>query len=242
MLIKNKAIVLKTVDYSETSVVLKCFTDTHGMQSFMVNGVRSKKGSIRPSQLQPLTLLELECYHQQNKNLQRIKELQCVPQLMSMHFDLVKSSIGIFMAEVIHKTVKDENHVDAPLFTFLYNSIQILDLQNDKVANFPIYFLVHLTKYLGFFPKGLFSETTNGFDLREGIFEAYSERNPYQLSPLLSQKLSYIIQHSVLDVNQFDINYQQRAQLLDCLIEYFQQHIEGLLDIKSHKILAEVLG
>jgi DNA repair protein RecO (recombination protein O) len=242
MLIKCKAIILKTVDYSENSVVLKCLTDTHGIQSYMVNGVRSKKGSIRPSQLLPLTLLELESYHQQNKNLQRIKELRCVPQLKSMHFDLLKSSIGIFMGEVIHKLIKDENHIDIPLFTFLYNSIQILDLQSEQTANFPICFMVHLTKYLGFFPKGTFSETTNGFDTKEGIFEPYDVRNPYQLSPVLSEKLSYIIQHSIAENDELSITYAQRTQLLDYMIDYYKQHIEGVLDLKSHKVLAAVLS
>lgn len=242
MLIKCKAIVLKTVDYSENSVVLKCFTDTHGIQSYMVNGVRSKKGAIKPSHLLPLSLLELESYHQQNKGLQRIKELRCVPQLKSIHFDLRKSSIGIFMAEVIHKIIKDENHSDLPLFTFLYNSIQILDLQSERVVNFPIHFLVHFTKYLGFNPKGEFTQSTNGFDTREGIFEPYDIRNPYQLTAALSEKFSMLIQSDMVDGGALEITYEQRTQLLDWLIEYYKQHIEGVLDIKSHKILAEVLS
>src|SRR6478735_6229471 len=112
MLVKCKAIVVKTVDYSETSVVLKCFTDTYGIQSYMVNGVRSAKGSIKPSHLMPLSLLELELYYQQNKSLHRIKELKCVPPLKTIHFDMIKSAVGMFMAEVIHKTVRDENHND----------------------------------------------------------------------------------------------------------------------------------
>jgi DNA repair protein RecO (recombination protein O) len=242
MLIKCKAIILKTVDYSENSVVLKCLTDTHGIQSYMVNGVRSKKGSIKPSHLLPLTLLELESYHQQNKGLQRIKELRCVPQLKSLHFDLYKSAIGIFMAEVIHKIVKDENHIDMPLFTFLYNSIQILDLQTEQTGNFPIFFLVHLTKYLGFYPKGSFTESTNGFDTREGLFEEYSIRNPFQLSPELSEKLFTVLQYSIADNFEVSIPYQQRTQLLELMIDYYKEHIEGVLDIKSHKVLAEVLG
>jgi DNA repair protein RecO (recombination protein O) len=242
MLIKCRAIILKTVDYSESSVVLKCLTDTHGLQSYMVNGVRSKKGSIKPSQLLPLTLLELESYHQQNKNLQRIKELRCVPQLKTIHFDLYKSAIGIFMAEVIHKVIKDENHSDLPLFTFLYNSVQILDLQTEPAANFPLYFLVHLTRYLGFYPKGIYSIDTNGFDIREGLFEAYSDRNPFQLAPVLSEYISYIMGHSIAHNYERTIPHQQRTQLLDLMIEYYKEHVEGVLDIKSHKVLAEVLG
>jgi DNA repair protein RecO (recombination protein O) len=242
MLIKCKAIVIHTVNYSESSVVLKCFTDLHGVQSYMVNGVRSKKGSIKPSQLMPLSLLELEVYHQPQKNLQRIKELKCSPQLKTIHFDLVKSTIGIFVAELIHKTVKEDNHTDIPLFTFLYNSIQILDLQDDKVSNFPLFFLLQLSKYLGFYPKGNYTQTTNGFDFREGVFELYNEQNTFQLSPKLSECISRLLLCDATHFQEITLTQLQRSTLLEVMIDYYKQHVSGFLELKSPKILSEILA
>jgi DNA repair protein RecO (recombination protein O) len=242
MLFKCKAIVIKTIDYSENSVVLKCFTDTHGVQSYMVNGVRSKKGSIKPSHLLPLSLLELEAYHQQQKNLQRIKELKCSPQLQSLHFDMVKSSVGIFIAEVVNKVLREDNQPDPPLFSFMYHTIQLLDLEGDKVNNFPLFFLLQLTRYLGFHPKGLYGLETNGFDFREGIFEPYNARNPYQLTPSLSEKMSMLLQSNSLTYKDVSMNYADRTALLEHTIDYYREHITGFLDLKSHKVLAEVLG
>jgi DNA repair protein RecO (recombination protein O) len=242
VLTKCKAIVVKTINYSETSVVLKCYTDLFGIQSYMVNGVRSKKGSIKPSQLMPLTLLEIEAYHQQNKNLQRIKELKCVPQLHSLHFDIVKSSVGIFMAEVMHKCIQEENHADHAMFTFLHSTIQLLDLQPQSVANFPVFFLLHLSKYLGFKPKGQYTEATNGFDFREGVFEQYYSQNPYQLSPELSLIISELLHHAIEEVINIKMDQTSRSVLLNSLIEYFQTHVEGFYEVNSHKILSEVLA
>lgn len=242
MLLKCKAIVIKTIDYSENSVVLKCFTDTHGVVSYMVNGVRSKKGAIRPSHLLPLSLLELEAYHQQQKNLQRIKELKCIPQLHSLHFDMVKSAVGIFMAEVMNKVLREENQPDPPLFSFLYHAIQLLDLENGKVNNFPLFFLLQLTRYLGFHPKGKYTEETNGFDFKEGIYEQYDARNPYQLSPLLSEKMSLLLHTTTLEYKDVMMSYTDRTALLEYTLDYYREHIVGFLDLKSHKILAEVLA
>lgn len=242
MLVKNKAIVIKTVDYSETSVVLKCLTDNHGIQSYMINGVRSAKGNIKPSHLLPLSLLDLEVYYQQNKTLHRIKELKCTPQLKSIHFDMVKSAVGMFMAEVIHKVVRDENDKDAPLFSFLYNHIQLLDLQSDAVSNYPLYFLLQLSRYLGFFPKGIYSEDTNGFDTKEGVFERYDARNPYQLSPPQSFKISALMYAPASDFHLVQLNNEERRVLLEVMIEYYREHITDFFDLKSHKILAEVLA
>lgn len=242
MLLKCKAIVIKTIDYSETSVVLKCYTDEFGVQSYMINGVRSKKGSIKPSHLLPLSLLELEAYHQQNKNLQRIKELKCVPQLKTVHFDMVKSAVGMFIAEVMNKTLREENHPDLPLFSYLYNTIQVLDLETEKVSNFPLYFLLQLTRYLGFYPKGTYDAQSNGFDTREGLFDAYDARNPFQLDPELSASLSELLRCSAAEFSGIAIGYEQRTRLLEHMIDYYREHITGFIDMKSHKVLAEVLS
>jgi DNA repair protein RecO (recombination protein O) len=181
-------------------------------------------------------------YYQQNKTLHRIKELKCVPPLKTIHFDMIKSAVGMFMAEVIHKTVRDENHIDTPLFSFLYNSIQILDLQTEAVGNYPLYFLIQLSRYLGFFPKGIYSETTNGFDTREGIFEVYDARNPFQLSPNLSQKVSNLLHASAATFHEVQLGGEERRLLLEVMIDYYREHITDFFDMKSHKVLAEVLA
>ena len=241
-LIKCRAIVIRTVNYSENSVVLKCFTSTHGIQSYLVNGVRSKKGTIKPSQLQPLTLLELESYYQQNKNLQRIKELKCTPTLSHLHFDIIKSSIGIFIAEVMNKSFHEEDQVDEPMFEFLFHSIQILDIEQNNISNFPSYFLLQLSRYLGFFPRGIFTEQTNGFELKEGCFEKYDQRNPFQVDPILSEKFSQLLQADFDQYKNISLTNLQRTSLMDFLIEYYQQHIHGFGELRSHKILSEVLN
>jgi DNA repair protein RecO (recombination protein O) len=124
MLTKTRAIVIKTINYSENSVILKCFTEEFGLQSYLINGVKNKKGAIKPSHLLPLNLLDLDVYHQLNKNLQRIKELKCQPIIKNMHYSLLKSSIGIFIGEVLNKTIQAENQADKNLFEFLFTFIQ----------------------------------------------------------------------------------------------------------------------
>ncbi len=241
-LTKCRAIVIRTINYSENSVVLKCFTSIHGVQSYLVNGVRSKKGSIRPSQLQPLTLLELETYYQQNKNLQRIKELKCTPSLLNLHYDIIKSSIGIFMAEVINKSISEEDQLDEPLFEFLFHAIQILDIEQENTSNFPLYFLIQLTRYMGFFPKGEYTDETNGFEIREGSFERYDIRNPFQVEPFLSEKLSQLLLSDFTQYKSILLTNTQRNTLLNFMIEYYQQHIHGFGELRSNKVLSEVLS
>lgn len=240
MLSKCKAIVIKTINYSETSVVLTCYTDMYGIQTYMVNGVRSKKGAIRPSQLMPLTLIELEAYHQQNKNMQRIKELRCTPALKTLHFDMTKSAIGMFVSEIIYKIIREENQTDEALFGFLFSAIQLLDIKQ-KVTNFPAYFLLQLSKYLGFWPKGTYTATTNSFDWHEGEFKAFDPLNPSHIEPAMSQIIAELLTATFDNFDEVNVVYQKRIELHEHLLQFYQNHTDTLHEVKSHKVLAEVL-
>lgn len=242
MLVKCKGIVIKTIDYSESSVILKCFTDAHGLQSYLINGVRKNKGQIRPSQLLPLTLLELEVYHQQNKNLQRIKELKCSPPLHQLHFSMVKSSIGMFVSEVLNRSIREEHQADKALFDFIYHAIQLLDIEQQKLSNFPIYFLVQLSRYLGFYPQYQNSGTgTMGFNFKDGAFEFFDEHNPFQFDVVSSSLLLEFLEAGYELQKEFQIHASHRKQLLNHLIVYYNEHLNGFSNMRSHEILAEVL-
>lgn len=241
MLRKCKAIVIGTVNYSENSVVLKCYTDQFGLQGYMVNGLKSKRASIKPSQLMPLTLLEIEVYHQQNKSLHRIKELKCTPILNDLHFNLLKSSVGMFVAELLGKCLREENNPDEQLFDFVFHSIQILDITEDSLANFPVFFMIHLSKYLGFFPKLNYSDSCNTFSLHEGIFVAENIAVPDACNPQLSENIYQLAKASFDNLFSLRISYANRVKLLEVLIKYYQIHLMVFGELKSPKVLNEVM-
>ncbi|MBC7382052.1 MAG: DNA repair protein RecO [Bacteroidia bacterium] len=242
MLKKCNAIVIGTLNYSENSVILKCFTDLHGLQSYLINGVKGNKAAIRPSQLMPLTLLELEVYHQHNKNLHRIKELKCTPVLSGLHFDMVKSAIGMFIAELTGKCLRNENEEDRNLFNYLFNAIQILDVTNESLANFPVFFMIQLSKYLGFYPKMNYSAQANSFSLYEGIFIPYNPAKPDVCNPTLSFILFELIGARFETFSQIRISHADRMILLDRMIRYFKLHLMVFGELNSPKILNVVMA
>jgi DNA repair protein RecO (recombination protein O) len=240
MLGKLRAIVISTIPYSENSVVLKCYTDLYGIQSYMVNGVRSKKGAIKPSQLQVLSLLELDTFHQQNKNLQRIKELKCSPTLYHIHFDLLKSSIALFISELLNKCLKEENQVDKQLFDFLFNTIQFIDLQESSLANVPCFFMAHLSKYLGFFPENFHEKDRMFFSLREGLFVDSNEFTSEVLSKQESDLLKRLLNSNLSNLFEIETSREIRKQLLEALIRYYQIHLHQFSELNSNRILNEI--
>ncbi|MDQ1148305.1 DNA repair protein RecO [Sphingobacterium zeae] len=151
MLNKTRAVVLKTTNYSESSLVAQLYTEHFGMQSYLIAGARKPKGKIKANILQPLHLLEIVATHKDNGSLQRISEARQAPALQEIPYDIVKSSLALFLNEILYKILKEQEH-DSYLFEFIHQSILWLDQSHSNLANFHLVFLIKLTRFLGFYP------------------------------------------------------------------------------------------
>lgn len=243
MIEKCRGIILHTLDYAESSVVVKCYTDAFGLQSYIINGVRSnRKSGIRPSHLMPLSLLELDVYHQQNKNLQRIKELKCAPVLHRLHFDPVKRSLALFMGEVLTRCIREEDQPDAALFSFLFHSLQWIDLTEEVPAVYPVYFMLQLSKYMGFYPKAEGLLQAKCFSLHEGIFRADEREGLDYIYGEMLQGFCDLYTASLESLAQNKLKPAIRRELLQRMIRYYQLHLMPFGELKSPAVLQEVLG
>ena len=239
MLNKTRGIVLHHIKYSETSVIVTIYTETFGRQSYIINGVRSKKAKIKANILQPLFLLDMEVYHKPKRELQRVKEIQNAFVFNSLPFDIRKSSLAIFIAEILYKTIQ-EQEPNPDLFEYLYNSIQVLELKTEGISNFHLYFLIHLSKYLGFFPNNNFSESNCFFDLKAGRFVLIKPMHSFCLDAEQSKILSQLLEFSENQHETLKISYKNRIFLLEKILNYYLLHNEGVSNIKSLSVLKEV--
>src|SRR3954470_10795259 len=122
MLHKTRGIVFKTTDYGESSVIVQVFTEKFGLQSYLINGVKKPKAKISRNMLQPLHLLDMVVYHKSAGNVQRIYELKTSPVLLSIPYDVIKSSMAMFLNEVLYKAIKQQT-ADENLFDFVFSAI-----------------------------------------------------------------------------------------------------------------------
>jgi len=188
---KTKGIVLRTVKYGDTSVIVTIFTELFGIQSYIVNGVRSssKKTAGKSNLFQPAALLELVVYHNELKNIQRIREYKWAFLYRHIFFDIIKNAVALFMVELLQKTLKQpENNPE--LFYFIEDAFMHLDEASDQVlANFPLYFALHLAGFYGFQFSDRYSEKTpfsicrKGNLLPSGHCIVFTCRNPTAISP-----------------------------------------------------------
>ena len=239
MLHKTRGIVFHVTDYSESSVVAKIYTELFGLQSYLINSVRKKNPKVKPTVLQPLALIDLVIYHKERNGLQRLSEVSNNPALKSIPFDIRKSSSILFMNEVLLKSVKEEE-ANLSLFGFIFNSVQLMDMQDKIHSDFHLVFLIQLTKYLGFYPQENFSEATDVFNLQDGIFQEDAPVLPAFISHPLSEYFYQLLKSSLNYSDDPKIPIQYKRQLIEKILEYYELHISGFGNVKSHKVLEEV--
>ena len=236
MLYSINGIVLHYINYSDTSIIAKIYTDKFGLQSYIVNGVRKKKAQIRLNIFQALNLLEMEVVHKEKLNLQRIKEVKATPALLNISADFLKSTLALFLKELIYKSIKEEEP-NPQLFTFLKTAILYLETTTENIANFHVAFLLELTKYLGFYP-----DNTKGkyFNIEDGIFQEFPSSKTSDLAD--SKLFKQFLETDWKECHSIKITGKQRQNLLYQLLEFYKTHIESFGKVKSLDVLQTVMN
>lgn len=240
---KTKGIVLRSIKYGETSLVVTIFTEMFGIQTYMVNGVRtSKKSASKANHFQPTAILDLVVYHSENKSMQRIKEFSWAYLYSKLLSDVIKNSIGSFMAELLHKCLK-QPEANADLYNFCEESFLELDRANKIVAaNFALFFTLHLTHFFGFRMTDNYNADNLFLDLQEGNFIDHQPTHPNFIdgkNAELTTQLLKVMQPDELE--QFNLNGEIRRLLLLRYLEYYALHIHDFGQMRTLLVLHEVL-
>lgn len=242
---KTKGIVLRTIAYGETSVITSIYTELFGLQSYIIKGVRqaTKKKQAQQIFFQPAAILDLEVYHNDLKNLQFVKEYKWNYLYQKVLFDVLRTTIAQFMIELFKQSMK-QPEANPELFYLLEGSLLEADKGSETAAaNLPLYFILHLAIELGFQLQGTFSAETPVLDLQEGSFiedePVHSQFVSGTTAELIS-KLQAIQFYN--DLENFKLNRNTRRHLLNILLQYFSLHISDFKELKTLKIIQEVLS
>jgi len=242
---KTKGIVLRTVKYGETSVICSVFTELFGLQSYIVNGVRTgKKSGNRAVMYQPGALLELVAYHQEQKQLQRIKEAQWSYLYRNIYQDVPKHAVTTYLIELLSKLIRQPDP-DEALFAFAEDCLLNLDSASPQVtANFPLFAALQLPYFFGFrISNAEAARQAIYLDLQEGMFVAEMPTHPHFLHPDLAdvvRRLLMVMQPS--ELNEVPLNRDIRRQLLIAFESYYALHLPDFSGMRTLPILRSVLG
>lgn len=224
MISKTRGIVFRFTRFRESSIIVSIFTEAFGLQSYIVNGVRSARPSgNRMALFQPLTLLDMVVYHRENANINRIREVKCLYPSHTLATDIRKASISLFICEILNKTVKEEAQSEE-IFAFIFNSLLTLDHQEENYENFHLLFLIKLSRHLGF--GAYTAPQIGGTRLQDRETEE-------ALGRLLNAEYTTVVA---------GITSARRRGLLEAILGFYAEHVESLGAVKSVQVLRDVLS
>jgi DNA repair protein RecO (recombination protein O) len=244
MIHKTKGIVLRTVKYGETSVIVTILTELFGLQSYLVNGVRTikGKGGSKSGMFQPAAMLDLVIYHQESKNLNRLKEYSWSFLYRNILSDVISNSIALFMIELLQKCLKQpESNPD--LYYFMEDALIGLDQGERNVqANFPLFFALHLAGFFGLRIDDNFSEKRNYLDLKEGYFTSEKPLHPHHLDTALSEVTAHLLKiKQPVELADLPLNKDKRRILLEAYEDFYSIHLQGFTPLKTLPVLRTLL-
>lgn len=237
--VHTKAIVISSLKYGDTSLIVKCFTEEEGVKSYLVRGVlKPKKKGLKAAYFQPLTQLKIIANHNTKNALNSIKELQVIQPYQTIHTDIIKQSVVFFLSEVLSNSIQEEEQ-NKTLYSYLETAFTWLDV-HDKISNFHLLFLLNLTGFLGFYPD-MSEKHKEGFNLLEGTFSdnlqdknVISKNNFHQFKKLLGINFD--------NIEKVSYSKEERQLVLQTIIQYFKLHLGNFRKPKSLQVLETVFS
>jgi DNA repair protein RecO (recombination protein O) len=238
-IINTNAIVLSSLKYGDTSLIVRCFTFHEGIKSYLIRGVlKAKKGKIKAAYFQPLTQLNIEANHNNKGNLNSLKEVHVINPYKTIYSTIFKQTIVLFLSEILSNSIQEEEE-NISLFSFIETSLIWLDT-HDKISNFHLLFLLNLSKYLGFYPD-LLGVEKQYFNLVEGRFTAATlEKEVISGDDLFQFKKLLGTNFDTVEIVKF--SKKERQSVLRIIIRYFELHLDGFRNPKSLGVLETVFS
>jgi DNA repair protein RecO (recombination protein O) len=235
-----QGIVLQSIRYGDTSLIVKVFTRSLGLRSYMVKGAYNHNSKSRVALFQNLNLINYVETGKPNKStLGYMKDVQLNTVYQSIPFVMNKSAILMYVSELLSKTLTEQEQ-NEPLYDFVARSLLWLDLVHQNYANFPLFFTLELTRHLGFYPKAN-HQAGYCFDMMEGSFAHDLPMHPYYFESENALVLSQLLNANIDEACHLLLYVNQRRELLDGLIVFMRLHAPVMNDFHSHEVLKTVL-
>ncbi|MCF0199379.1 MAG: recombination protein O N-terminal domain-containing protein [Bacteroidaceae bacterium] len=218
---KTQGVVLRTIRYGEAALIADVYTRSHGVLGFMVKVPKGRKSALRSVLFASLTMLELDFDYRETLKLQRVTDVRVWKPYETLPYQPVKQTIALFLSEFLYYSLRDE-HYNEDLFSYLVGSMEWLDQCESGFTNFPLTFLIRLSRFLGIWPT-------------EPEVAAQLRADEQHLVPL-------ILRMDFATMHLFQFTSDQRARLYQVLNDYYRRHIPAFPELQSMVILREVLS
>lgn len=241
MEIKTRALVLRAVKYGESQMIVDMLTREQGRVSFICSLPKTGKGKVKKQFFQPLTLLDLIYNERSNRRLQRFADLRIAQPYGTVSSDPYKLSIFLFVAEFLMYATRDEQH-NTLLFDYVEGSLMWLDQVTTSFANFHLVFMMHLSRFIGFFPNLADDVQGAWFDLRNGSFSLVQPSHSDFLGPEEASVIGVLMRMNYENMRLFRMSQAQRNRCVEIILYYYRLHVPNFPELRSLEVLRSLFA
>ena len=234
----SRGFVVKSIKNGETSMIVSCYLEDIGLKNFIVKGIYgTKKPKFSKAYFFPLNFISINYNLSKNERLGYIKEVKPINFYKSLYSSIEKSTVIIFLSEILNSVFKEEGDKNQNLFNFLDKSLNWFDSQ-ESCNNFHLKFLIELTKHIGFYPN-INNENDEFFNIKSGSssiikpLSKFIDLDDYKL-------FKHILGMKFEDLNYMRINKDSRIRLLNHIIDYYSIHLQMFKSPKSIDVFSEI--
>lgn len=239
MMVKTKAVVLHSLKYGDSQMIIDMLTEQLGRLSFVCHISKSPKAKLKKHYFQPLNLLDLEFDYRQTKNLQHIKDIRMDCCFTSIPFDSYKLAITLFIAEFLSYATRDEQS-NVSLYRYIDQSVRWLDESHRSFSNFHLVFMMRVSRFIGFFPNLDNYEEGDCFDLRNGCFSKSVAHHVDVLQPIEAAKIGLLMRMNYESMHLFRMTRTERNRCTDIILTYYRLHVPNFPELKSLSVMQEL--
>lgn len=231
---KARGIVLHSMKYGERKLIIHIFTAQYGRRSYITKLSANNNGR---GLYQPLFILDFDAWAGRGE-LHNIEQPQMAFCLADMPFDIVKSTIALFLSELLYRLIK-EGEPDPGLYRFVEESVAELDGMGDGVANFHLWFLVRLTEYMGYAPQDNY-EAGFSLDYRNGTYTQQPPQHTLAMPPAEATLFHTLGGCMAQELSGIGLAREQRVSMLERLTDLYGFHTDAIYSVNSLRILSEI--
>jgi DNA repair protein RecO (recombination protein O) len=147
------------------------------------------------------------------------------------------------MVERLHKCLR-QPEPNPELFYFIEDAFIHLDeAEGPVLANYPLFFTLHLAGFFGFRIDDTYSERNSVLDLQEGIFVEEHPHHPHFLEGNYAYITSQLLRvRQPAELSELLLNQDTRRHLLHAYRNFYALHIADFGEMKTLGVMQTIIG
>ena len=243
MLTTLQFISLRTVKYDDKRAIVTAWSRSHGRLSLLTAAGATREAARRRALLMPLSLFEGVADLRPDREIYPLREVRPLRVLAHIHAHPLKAVMSLFVADFLEWALRT-SPPDQHLTDFLFESVALLDSLRDAtaVANFHLYLLDHLGRFLGIEPDiGSRMADTDVFDMRDGVFRASAPMHSRYHAGSRARAVWLLSRMRPQTLAAFRFTRAERNDILDEILAYYSMHLSPVGALPSLAIVRDVM-